>query len=84
VCLFTSKRSGFWYRQFGVRDAKGAHDRYTLLPTSLLEPLHDHLIQVKRIHIEDLSKGYGAVYLPFALAEKSPDANNDGLVNDAL
>jgi integrase len=40
----------FEYRQIAVRDAKGAHDRYTLLPASLLEPLHDHLIQVKRTH----------------------------------
>jgi len=31
-----------------VRDAKGAHDRYTLLPASLVEPLQDHLIQVKK------------------------------------
>src|SRR5438094_6352902 len=61
-----------------------ADDRYTVLPTSLLEPLHDHLMQVKRIHIEDLSKGYGAVYSPFALAEKCAAANIDGSVNDAL
>jgi site-specific recombinase XerD len=25
----------FEYRQIAVRDAKGAHDRYTLLPASL-------------------------------------------------
>jgi len=67
----------FEYRQIVVRDAKGAHDRYTLLPASLVEPLQDHLIQVKRTHAEDLSKGYGAVYLPFALAEKYPNANRE-------
>lgn len=67
----------FEYSQIAVRDAKGAHDRYTLLPASLVEPLQDHLIQVKRTHDEDLSKGYGAVYLPFALAKKYPNANRE-------
>jgi len=67
----------FEYRQIAVRDAKGAHDRYTILPTSLMEPLKEHLTQVKRTHAEDLSKGYGAVYLPFALAEKYPNANRE-------
>jgi integron integrase len=67
----------FEYRQIVVRDAKGAHDRYTLLPASLVEPLQDHLVQVKRTHAEDLSKGYGAVYLPFALAEKYSNANQE-------
>lgn len=67
----------FEYRQIAVRDAKGAHDRYTLLPASLMEPLKEHLTQVRRTHAEDLSKGYGAVYLPFALAEKYPNANRE-------
>jgi integrase len=67
----------FEYRQIAVRDAKGAPDRYTILPVSLVEPLHDHLIQVKRIHVENLSKGHGAVYPPFTLAEKCPNANRE-------
>jgi integron integrase len=67
----------FEYRQIVVRDAKDAHDLYSLLPASLVKPLQDHLIQVKRTHAEDLSKGYGAVYLPFALAEKYPNANRE-------
>ena len=67
----------FEYRQIAVRDAKGAYDRYTILPASLMEPLKEHLTQVKRTHAEDLSKGYGAVYLPFALAEKYPNANRE-------
>jgi integron integrase len=67
----------FAYRQIAVRDAKGAHDRYTILPASLVEPLQEHLIQVKRTHLEDLSRGHGAVYLPFALAGKYPNANRE-------
>jgi len=67
----------FEYRRIAVLDAKGAHDRYTILPASLVEPLKEHLIQVKRTHVEDLFKGHGAVYLPFALAEKYPNANRE-------
>lgn len=47
------------------------------MPASLVEPLHGHLIQVNRTHAEDLSRGYGAVYLPFALAEKCPNTNRE-------
>ncbi len=67
----------FEYRQIAGRDTKGAHDRYTLLPASLIEPLHDHLVQVKRTHAGDFSKGYSAVYRAFALAEKYPNANRE-------
>ncbi len=67
----------FEYRQIAVRDAKGAPDRYTLLPASLVEPLQDHLIQVKRTHAEDRSKGFGPIYQPFALAEKYPNTNRE-------
>ena len=67
----------FEYRQIAVRDAKGAHDRYPLLPASLMEPLKDHLTQLRRTHAEDLSKAYGVVYLLFALVEKNPNANRE-------
>lgn len=67
----------FEYPQIAVHDAKGAHDRNTLLPASLVEPIKGHLTKVRRTHAEDLSKGYGAVYLPFALAEKYPNANRE-------
>jgi integron integrase len=63
--------------QIAVRDAKGAHDRHTILPASLVEPLRAHLDQVKRLHEEDLSKGQGAVHLPLALARKYPYANRE-------
>ncbi len=37
-----------------------------MLPTSLIEDLQFHLQIVKRQHHQDLEKGYGLVYLPFA------------------
>jgi integron integrase len=67
----------FHYRTITVRDAKGEQDRITILPESLIEPLQDHLRIVKRTHEEDLAKGYGAVYLPYALERKYPHANKE-------
>ena len=67
----------FHYRTITVRDAKGEQERITILPESLIEPLQDHLRIVKRTHAEDLAKGYGAVYLPYALERKYPNANKE-------
>jgi hypothetical protein len=64
-----------------VRDGKGAKDRVTMLPESLVSPLQDHLRIVKRTHEEDLAKGYGAVYLPHALERKYPNAEREWIRN---
>jgi integron integrase len=63
--------------QLIIRDAKGNKDRLTVLPQSLLAPLQAHLVQVKQIFQDDLALGYGAVYLPFALERKYPNANRE-------
>jgi integron integrase len=60
-----------------VRDTKGNEDRVTMLPDSLVEPLKEHLRRVKRLHEEDLAKGYGSVYLPDALDRKYPNASRE-------
>ena len=44
------------------------------MPDSVVEPLKEHLLRVKRLHEEDLAKGGGAVYLPDALDRKYPNA----------
>ena len=64
-------------RQITIRDAKGAKDRYTILPDAVVQPLQVHSQRVKRIHEEDLNQGYGAVYLPHALERKYPLANKE-------
>jgi integron integrase len=57
-----------------VHDAKGMKDRITVLPENLKVPLSEHLGRVKLLHNDDLAKGYGSVYLPYALERKYPKA----------
>jgi len=67
----------FERRQIVVRDGKGFKDRVTMLPESLVEPLRAQLIRAKALHERDLAAGLGAVMLPFALAEKYPNAERE-------
>jgi integron integrase len=60
-----------------VRDGKGDKDRVTMLPERLSAPLQLQLPVVKRWHDSDFERGYGAVYLPFALERKYPNANRE-------
>ena len=64
----------FDLHQITVRDGKGGKDRVTMLPRSLAMSLRAHLAQVKSMHDTDLAAGYGAVWLPDALAVKYPNA----------
>jgi len=64
-------------REILVRDGKGSKDRVTMLPTALLAPLKTHLQRVKLLHEQDLAAGYGAVYLPYALDKKYPNAGRE-------
>ncbi|MGA1870593.1 MAG: integron integrase [bacterium] len=67
----------FDYNQIVVRDTKGNVDRVTMLPQGVKKPLKHYREKVKRIHEADLKKGYGAVYLPYALEKKYPHANRE-------
>jgi integron integrase len=64
----------FAYGQILVRDGKGQKDRRTVLPKQITQSLQRHLRKVKILHEEDCAAGYGAVYLPYALARKYPNA----------
>jgi len=57
-----------------VRNGKGAKDRVTMLPQSLLDPLKLQLTRVRAAHDVELAAGRGDVELPFALARKYPRA----------
>ncbi len=67
----------FEVNQIMVRDGKGGKDRITMLPSSLKEPLKQHLSRVEALHEQDLREGYGRVYLPNALERKYRNANRE-------
>lgn len=48
-----------------------------MLPVSLASALQTHLARVRELHKTDLDQGYGAVYLPYALARKYPTAQRE-------
>jgi integron integrase len=64
----------FGQGEITVRDGKGGKDRVTVLPESLVQPLRQHLLDVRAIHRRDLSEGWGRVLLPSALDRKYPNA----------
>lgn len=53
-----------------VREAKGEHQRVTTLPRIVAQPLGEHLVHVRARHADDVRRGHGEVYLPYALARK--------------
>lgn len=55
-----------------VRDGKGAKDRITMLPQSVVGPLGEHLKRARALHQRDVKEGWGRVVLPHALARKYP------------
>lgn len=63
--------------QILVRDGKGAEDRVTVLPGSLVPALREQLARVRALHAEDLAGGGGRVYLPGALKRKYPNADRE-------
>ena len=67
----------FAQNQLIIRDTKGKEDRVTPLPQPIQAPLTEHLQTVQRLHRQDLERGYGSVYLPYALAQKYPTADRE-------
>lgn len=48
-----------------------------MLPRSLVEPLRREIERARLLHDSDLAAGFGAVWLPHALARKYPNAPRD-------
>ena len=57
-----------------IRDGKGAKDRVTMLPQSLVLPLQSHLQQRRALFDDDMQGGKATVYMPDALARKYPNS----------
>lgn len=61
-------------REILVRDGKGAKDRVTMLPVSLIPALKEHLARRRTIFDEDVASGHVDVWMPDALERKYPNA----------
>jgi integrase len=48
--------------QITIRRGKGQKDRATMLPAVLIEPLRQHLVDVRLLHAADVEQGAGMVY----------------------
>lgn len=57
-----------------IREGKGAKDRVTVLPRSLVPVLRTHLQRVRGLWQDDREAGRNGVQLPDALARKYPNA----------
>ena len=67
----------FAMKQVTVRSGKGDKDRVTTFAASMIPVLQNHFQKVKAVHDQDLARGLGSVYLPYALERKYPGAARD-------
>ena len=65
----------FERRRIVVRNGKGAKDRVTMLPESLVGPLRARLHELRLGHESAKARGFGGVELPYALQLKYPSAH---------
>ncbi|KRF02249.1 integrase [Frateuria sp. Soil773] len=67
----------FSRNEITARDGKGGKDRRTMLPRTLADPLRREVERAHHLHEADLRAGFGAVWLPHALARKYPAATRE-------
>jgi integron integrase len=60
-----------------VRQGKGLKDRRTILPHNLKLRLNEQTKRYAALQEADIKKGYGQVYLPYALTTKYPGAEKE-------
>ena len=64
----------FARREILIRDGKGAKDRVTMLPDSVVPSLQAHLQQRRVLFDDDCQVGKADVYMPDALSRKYPNS----------
>jgi integron integrase len=64
----------FTRRDIIVREGKGNEDRHVPLPQALETALQDQMASARLLHRTDSAAGFGAAWLPHALARKYPNA----------
>lgn len=75
ACRLRLKDLDFNQQVITVRDGKGAKDRTTLMPSSLLSQLQTHVGSIRKCWRERDTTFQAPVSLPFALARKYPNAS---------
>jgi integron integrase len=63
----------FERKEILIRDGKGAKDRVTMLPVSLITDLRAHLNRRRVVYEADLAADHAAVWLPDGLVRKRPE-----------
>lgn len=76
-CRLRVKDIDFYQNEILVRAGKGNKDRHTTLPSTVREPLIEHLRTVNSQHETDLKAGLGRVSLPNALDRKYSNAGKE-------
>jgi integron integrase len=76
-CRLRVKNVDFAHKQIIVRGGKGEKDRVVPLPTRIERQLREQIAHVERLHTRDLRDGHGNVWLPYAFAEKCPQADRE-------
>lgn len=77
ACRLRIKDLDFDRQQIYVRNGKGANDRAVPLPRRMRDGLGRQIDATKQLHESDVANGAGWVWLPFALAEKYPNAGRE-------
>ncbi|MGD9009830.1 MAG: integron integrase [Desulfobacteraceae bacterium] len=67
----------FEMHRIRVIDGKGGKDRDTVMPRLLKPALYEQVANVRKIHDQDITQGYGGVYIPAALKRKYPNASRE-------
>ena len=75
ACRLRVKDIDFDLQLLNVRDGKGAKDRTTLLPGSLVEPLRSRISEIRQRFKEQSDEYAHPVSMPHALSRKYPSAN---------
>ncbi|PHS70749.1 MAG: recombinase XerD [Methylophaga sp.] len=76
-CRLRVQDIDFELNQIILRETKGSKQRTTVLPEKIIPKLKSKINEVKQLHAYDLKRGYGEVYLPYALSRKYPNAASE-------
>lgn len=76
-CRLRVQDVDFDRREILIRNGKGAKDRVTMLPETVVPLLQAHLAKRRQLFEDDAARGMSEVFLPDALERKYPSASRD-------